>query len=308
MNKQLLVALVALFVAAGTLYFAQNDQQVDYNAWKAQFGHKWFAEEDVFRKAIFMKNLEVIRKHNADNGQTYKMGINQFTAFTDEEFKIIFLSPRDYSDEAILTEQTFTPMNQDIDWTTKGAVSKVKNQGNCGSCWAFSAVATLEAFSLMKGTSVDLSEQQLVDCSGKYGNEGCNGGFNYKGLAYVKDSGIASTSQYPYTAKNQACKITGGSFKITNVQNVKGCANLQNAIISRPLGVSVDATNWSKYASGVFNNCKTSLDHDVLLVGVVGDNWKIKNSWGTSWGENGFIRLASGNTCGICIDISPWPV
>ena len=160
----------------------------------------------------------------------------------------------------------------------------------------------------MNGKSVILSEQQLVDCSNKYGNNGCNGGYNYNGLAYVKNHGIATDAEYPYIAKTQVCKVDGGVFKISNFNVVKGCSALLIALASRPIGVSVDATNWSHYASGIFNNCMTSLNHDVLLVGAKLTYWKIKNSWGKTWGENGFIRLAPGNTCGICLDKSPWPV
>ena len=161
-------------------------------------------------------------------------------------------------------------------------VSPVKDQGQCGSCWAFSAVGTLESFSLMKGQSISLSEQQLVDCSKKYGNYGCNGGFNYQGLAYVKDHGIAYTKDYPYTAHNGACKVDGGAFKISSVSTAKGCPGIQTAVNSRPIGVSVDANKWSNYKSGIFNNCGTSLDHDVLLVGYTDSYWKIKNSWSSS--------------------------
>lgn len=102
--------------------------------------------------------------------------------------------------------------------------------------------------------------------------------------------------------------MDGGSFKISSVSTAKGCSGVQNAVMNRPIGVSVDANKWSPYKSGIFNNCGTRLDHDVLLVGVSDSYWKIKNSWGTSWGENGFIRLQTGNTCGICLDKSPWPV
>ena len=137
---------------------------------------------------------------------------------------------------------------------------------------------------MFNGKTVNLSEQQLVDCSGKYGNEGCNGGFNYQGLKYVKDNGITDQSSYPYTAKTQTCKMNGGSFKISNVVNVKGCTNVQNAIQSHPIGVSADATNWSRYSSGIFNNCGRNLNHDILLVGYSASFYKIKNSWGTSWG------------------------
>lgn len=172
----------------------------------------------------------------------------------------------------------------DVDWTTKGVVSPVKDQGNCGSCWAFSAVATLESFALMRNQTVNLSEQQLVDCSRSYGNAGCSGGYNYQGLAYVKDHGIATNASYPYTGHNGGCHTQGGNFTIASVQTAKGCSGIQNAVQSRPIGVSADATNWSKYSSGIFNNCGTSLNHDIFLVGVSDTYWKIKNSWSKSWG------------------------
>lgn len=199
-----------------------------------------------------------------------------------------------------------TPINADIDWTTKGMVSPIKNQGSCGSCWAFSATGIMESWALSKGQKANLSEQQLVDCSKKYGNDGCNGGFNYQGLNYVKDKGIASESEYPYTAKTGTCKVDGGSFKIGKVNKIKGCNQIQDSIQSRPTGVSADATNWSRYSSGIFNNCGRNLNHDILLVGLTSTYYKIKNSWGPSWGEQGYIRLAPGNTCGVCDDWSPW--
>lgn len=146
----------------------------------------------------------------------------------------------------------------------------------------------------------------MVDCSRLYGNLGCDGGFNYEGLAYVKDHGITETSNYPYVARNQFCKAQGGSFKISHVKFVRGCSNLQSVIQERPVGVSVDASNWSKYGSGIFDNCDKKLNHNVLLVGLTDSYYKIKNSWGLSWGEQGYIRLSPGNTCGICIDLSPW--
>jgi C1A family cysteine protease len=103
-------------------------------------------------------------------------------------------------------------------------------------------------------------------------------------LAYVKDHGITDTNSYPYTAKTQNCKATGGNFKISSVPTARGCTALLEALNGRPVGVSVDATNWSPYKSGIFNNCKANLDHDVLLVGATDSYWKIKNSWSTSWG------------------------
>eukprot|EP00919_Chromeraceae_sp_WS-2016_P010831 GHVR01025318.1.p1 GENE.GHVR01025318.1~~GHVR01025318.1.p1 ORF type:complete len:161 (+),score=9.52 GHVR01025318.1:709-1191(+) len=159
----------------------------------------------------------------------------------------------------------------------------------------------------MKGQTVSLSEQQLVDCSGSYGNQGCNGGWPVAALKYIRDKGIASESEYPYKARTNACVKQGGSFKISGISSTRGCTGLQNALMSRPISVTVDANNWSRYRSGVFSSCGSSIDHAVLLVGMTGSYWKIKNSWGPSWGESGYIRLAMGNTCAVCNMDSPWP-
>jgi C1A family cysteine protease len=224
------------------------------------------------------------------------MGANQFTAYTQEEFKAIFLGEMTSSSWIAAEVQDLQDIpNIDIDWTTKGKVSKVKNQGQCGSCWAFSAVASCESWALLESKQADLSEQQLVDCSGPYGNHGCNGG-----LKYIKDHGVESESAYPYKGVNEACKKQGGGFKINTISESSGCTGIINALEGRPVSVAVDAGGWSHYSSGVFNNCGKNIDHAVLLVGVINGVWKIKNSWGTSWGEKGFIRLASGDTCGIC--------
>lgn len=304
MDKATIAVLISLLTAAA-LYYSNVEQKDDFLLWKEKFGFQFTNEEEAFRRLIFLKNIEIIEKHNSDMTKTYKMGINQFTGMTDAEFASIYLTPRPASN--IQSEDvTVNAIIGDVDWTTQGKVSRVKNQGSCGSCWAFSAVGVLESWSLFKGSSVDLSEQQLVDCSKSYGNQGCNGGFNYKGLAYVKDHGITTENAYPYKAKTQACAVQGGTFKIASVSTVKGCANIQSAIQSHPLGVSADATNWSKYSSGIFNNCGKNLNHDIMLVGYTSTYYKIKNSWGATWGENGFIRLAPGNTCGICDDLSPW--
>ena len=189
----------------------------------------------------------------------------------------------------------------DVDWCSQGKCSRVKNQGQCGSCWAFSATGVMESWSLIKGQSVDLSEQQLVDCSRPQGNQGCNGGWPYNALKYVVANGITSQSSYSYVARDQSCKTQGGSFKISGYNSYSQCTGLASQINNSPVSVTVDASNWSAYRSGVFSNCRTSINHAVLLIGVNGGNWKIKNSWGTGWGESGFIRLSgTGNTCGVC--------
>jgi C1A family cysteine protease len=224
---------------------------------------------------------------------------------TDEEFFNIYLDPKPYVKEAF--DETFVAPNAEIDWTAKGVVSAVKNQGSCGSCWAFSATGTLEASAKIKGQTVSLSEQQLVDCSTQYGNHGCNGGWPSSALNYVKDHGLALAAEYPYRAITGSCQRQGGSFKISSYSSASGCTGLTNSITSKPISVTVDATNWSKYSSGIFSNCSNGINHAVLLVGVVGGSWKIKNSWGTSWGEAGYIRLAGGNTCGVCAYAGVYP-
>jgi hypothetical protein len=117
---------------------------------------------------------------------------------------------------------------------------------------------------------------------------------------YVIDHGLTTTQAYPYKAINQVCGIDGGSYKISGFVDVPGCSNLENALSARPISVAVDASVWSQYRSGVLSNCGSAINHGVLLVGSNADFWKIKNSWGTGWGETGFIRLAKGDTCAIC--------
>lgn len=298
MRKELLVASLVSLAILAAYYSAQPARADAFDQWKGQFGVSWAPEEEAYRRLIFEKNLIKIEEHNRDSSNTYQMGVNQFTIYTTEEFAERFLTPMPMvgfpqGDDTMLEIG-------DIDWVAKGKVSRVKNQGSCGSCWAFSATGVMESASLIKGSSVDLSEQQLVDCTRPQGNQGCNGGWPSSALKYVQANGITSESAYPYVAKDQACKTQGGSFKISGQKSASGCNGLTSEINNTPISVTVDATNWSPYKSGVFSNCKASINHAVLLVGVIGGNWKIKNSWGTGWGESGYIRLATGNTCGVC--------
>lgn len=117
---------------------------------------------------------------------------------------------------------------------------------------------------------------------------------------YVIEHGIVEESAYPYKAVKQTCAQDSGDFKISGFTDVKSCTDLASAITAHPVSIAVDATNWSRYSSGVFDNCSTRLNHGVLLIGTVDGSWHVKNSWGSSWGEKGFIRLATGNTCGLC--------
>jgi cathepsin L len=301
MNKQVLVAALVALAAISAIY-VENSAQVDaFAQWKNEFGTPFEAGEEAYRKLILERNIKNIEVHNADATQTFKLGITQFSIYTTEEFKHRFLAEMIVPASIEASEDLEAYPTAAVDWSTQGKVSRIKNQGQCGSCWSFSATGVAESWALFSGKSWDLSEQQLVDCSASYGNHGCNGGWPSSALKYVKDHGLTTESSYPYVAKTNACVKQGGEFHISNVLTASGCAGLSSGITARPLSITVDATNWSQYKTGVFNNCGASINHAVLLVGTdAAGVWKVKNSWGTSWGEGGYIRLAAGNTCGVC--------
>ena len=282
---------------------AQNEFQV----WKQKFGMKYESMfEEAYRERVFLENLAEIKTHNSNEFRTYDMGVNQFTGMTQEEFEQNYLGTI-VPTENIVADSIDSADVNDVDWVSQGAVTPVKNQGQCGSCWAFSATGGLEGLSkLAFGGLQSFSEQQLVDCSGKYGNMACNGGLMDNAFKFVKDNGIVHEDEYPYKAVKQTCSKTGGDFKISGFTDIKNCNDLATAVQGRPVSIAVDASNWSRYNSGVFNNCSTRLNHGVLLVGVTDDYWWVKNSWSASWGEKGFIRLARGNTCGLC-NVASYP-
>lgn len=199
-----------------------------------------------------------------------------------------------------IVQATVTPVN----WTAAGKTTPPKDQGSCGSCYAFSAVGAIESANLIQnGLNVSLSEQQIIDCSGMEGNQGCNGGWPSNSFVYVINYNITTEDLYPYNEAVGKCQGNGGKFRISSYKSPSGCSGLIKELTKRPLTVELDATNWYLYSDGVFNSCSSTvtINHAVLLAGVDSNsNWWIKNSWGSYWGQNGYILMAAGNTCGIC--------
>jgi C1A family cysteine protease len=292
---------------------------MSWGDWKNQFGMTFNGEEDATREQIFSNNVANIEAENA-KGNAYTLGVNQFTHLNLEEFQNQFTGAKGGSslgaDDAHLGEkEVHSEIADSVDWSTNTAVvNPVKDQGQCGSCWAFSAVGTVEsAYALAAGKLGSYAEQQLVDCSTNGGSQGCNGGFNQYGISYIGDTGIAAESAYPYTATDGTCHASSVSKTlaagaVTGYQSVgKTNAALMSALNDSPVSVTVNAdSTWQSYRSGVLTkNCGLfgRIDHAVIAVGYeTSDNTiKIRNSWGASWGEAGYVRVSASVTDPYCL-------
>ena len=276
-------------------------------------------------KGTYYDNIEYINKHNSEN-HSYQLEANQFVnkTFTDE-----FTSLDDYL--AKHTENVnILSLNDglfDVDWVKKGAVTSVKNQLDCGGCWAFSAAEAIEGeYYIKKRNLYNFSEQELIDCSSYLGNKGCQGGAMTSAFKYVVSNGLCLDNNYSYTAQQGMCQNTtcGKKLHIDGYYNVppKSEDQLQRAVMKQPVSVAIQANkrSFQLYKGGVYDDpgCGDQLDHGVLLVGYGSDSdtgldyWKIKNSWSSEWGENGYMRLLKGSDsnegqCGIAMDPS-YPV
>jgi len=305
-------------------------QLLDYSfeRYEKEFNKVYSDEgERLVRKAIFTQKLAEIRAHNSDSSKSWKKGVNQFTDRTVDEFKKIMGNKHHrarnptYEFAHYSTEQLQRWEAADVDWRTKGAVTAVKDQGSCGSCWTFATAETLESWWFLAGNSLPiLSEQQIIDCTPNPnqcgGTGGCEGGTVE--LAYdriIAMGGIASEADYPYRGVDGTCKFSGKT--VSPAANLTGWKDLPTndyasvlaAIQTGPLAISVDASSWSAYESGVLT-CDMSnpdIDHAVQLVGYGVDSttndlyWLVRNSWSSGWGEDGYIRLkrfSSGDPCG----------
>lgn len=297
------VILSALAACAFALTF-QNDPY--WIAYKHQFGKTYAANEEASRYAIFQKNMAKAARLN-DIDKTAHYG---WTKFSDQERKRVPLDVPAYIRRTNIVEADGLP--DSLDWRQKGAVNPVKDQAQCGSCWAFCAVASMEgAHFLEHNQLLSLSEQQIVDCDSD--DNGCNGGWPTNAMDYVKSApGLMLESAYPYHARDEDCKFDASAAKMFVKSVHTFAAKSENKMMTAcqqygPLAIAIDASKFDYYSGGIMdgNGCmQGSPDHGVAVVGwgVEGSTkyWIVRNSWGADWGENGYVRMQRGiNACGV---------
>ncbi|XP_060526716.1 procathepsin L-like [Cylas formicarius] len=323
MKLHLLVSLVLTSAMA----------ESDWGKWDKFKGHhqKFYRGllEDQLRFSIFQGNLRKIDEHNSnfDRGLvTYRLGVNRFADLSEEEFRSMLTFNASGKSQAAsrsifeVPEEAKVPTKKD--WRDAGAVTPIKDQGTCGGCWSFSVTGSLEGQYFIKhGELVSFSEQNLIDCAGpKYGLAGCDGGQLDPAFEYIRDHGIEREADYPYEESDEDCRQDNSKVvtRISSYVDVRPNSekDLEAAVgLVGPVSVAIDASSIQLYESGVYSHSYCSpddLNHGVLVVGYGTERgvpyWVVKNSWGESFGEGGYIRMRRGvNQCGIAVQPS-YPV
>ncbi|XP_045462018.1 procathepsin L-like [Harmonia axyridis] len=313
-------ALCFLAVIIGCQAISDEEALSKWQNYQEEFGKSYRSlVEHRHRFALFKQKLQEIEEHNklyAEGKVTWYKGVTPFSDWTSEEFNN-YINKYKY-EEFVGEEQIFKSENLSaplsMDWRQRGAVSEVKNQGTCGSCWTFSSTGALEGAARMKtGAVLSLSEQNLLDCSREsYNNFGCSGGNVIGAFQYVQENGITTEDNYPYTGVQGPCKASSPVMKATGFVRVPQNENdLLNAVGSiGPVSIAIVSTqNLQDYSGGILNDSTCAgqnINHGVLAVGYGSANgvdyWIIKNSWGPKWGEQGYWRMIRGvNSCGITL-------
>jgi cathepsin L len=303
--------VIAATIAALASATPMGEHDIDFIRFVSEYGKSYGTQEEfAFRMATFGENMLKIKSIKSE---TSTHGVNKFTDRTPAEMKKL-LGYRAQDKPAFRNVTDFPAANTDtVNWVTAGATTPVKDQGQCGSCWSFSTTGALEgSHFIATGQLVSLSEQQLMDCSWKFGNLSCGGGLMDSAFKYAQQTPLTTEANYPYTAQyHTSCSYAGnGIVSVLSYADVavNSASALKNAIATGPVSVAIEADTavFQSYTGGILTStaCGTTLDHGVLAVGFgveAGVEYIIvKNSWGASWGENGFIRLGVADGAGIC--------
>jgi C1A family cysteine protease len=318
--KSVIFVAIMLTLAAASVHAFLNVQQYEwlFNSWMTEHGKEYeTGDEQVFRFGVWKENLDFIHRHNKKN-LSYKLGMNQFGDLTRDEWKQRFgtLPSKPSTRPTTALPKLKTPPTS-WDWRTKGAVNPVQNQGQCGSCWAFTTGDSVSGIWAIKtGMLFPVSVQEIIDCSGPEGNQGCNGGLVDQAMQWViANGGICDWQEYAYTAETGT---TCMSTNCTNVAKITGYVDvtsgdenaLMAAVYAQPVSTAVEADQqvFQFYTSGILDDpsCGQNIDHGMTIVGwgteAGKDYWILRNMWGTSWGEQGYIRLVRGkNECGLAV-------
>lgn len=288
--------------------------EAEWKKFKIAYGKNYTDVEDNQRYLVFRDNMNYIALLNRiDKSATY--GVTKYADLSSEEFlsKYANYVPLEHNNVANYTSSLTASVPDKFDWTeVDGVVNPVQDQGSCGSCWAFGSAAALEsAYAINHNILYKLSEQQLVDCNTT--NSGCDGGNLTLAATYLKNNGVTSEDEYPYAGVDQTCKTDDYIVKLSSYEIVSGGEDeMREALYNNgPLVVAINANPVQFYVSGVLHPSvcsKANINHAVVAVGydVSADEpyWKIRNSWSSSWGEDGYFRLYYGdNTCGIEEDV-----
>ncbi|XP_054779164.1 zingipain-2-like [Prosopis cineraria] len=309
-------------------FTSEEEALGQFQLWQKEYGREYDnLKEEAKRFEIFKENLKYIRETNArrESPFDYSLGLNEFADLSREEFSKIFTPdmgpiPKDNMNLNDDDDNDSCPnAPASIDWRKKGAVTKVKNQGYCGSCWAFGSIGAMEGINaIVKGKpSVSLSAQELVDCDKDC--YGCRGGWHNRAFEYaINNGGIAKEADYLYTAQDGTCKASTIKRKAVTLSGYKNVTSyseksLYCAVSRQPVTVGLNSMDFQFYQDGIYDgeNCTrynvTHISHAVLIVGydtVAGhDYWIVKNSWGESWGMKGyiFIKRNTDNKNGVCL-------
>jgi len=274
-----------------------------YLQYLAEHGKSYATKEEyLFRLAEFTKKMVILEEYKAQNEDDAELAVNFMSDWTDAEYKTLlgYKGTKPASNKTTFSGDV-NDLPESVNWVEQGAVTPVKNQGQCGSCWSFSATGSMEGrYQIKNGNLVSFSEQQLVDCSTAEGNMGCNGGLMDYAFTYAESNMMETEAEYPYTGRDGTCRASGGKVEVSDFKDVtpKSPTALAAAVAEGPVSIAIDAGSilFQLYHGGIMKHlCGTSLDHGVLLVGYGTDKgtdyWLVKNSWGASWGEKGYFRI-----------------